>query len=133
MVFALDNTYGVSVTRQTARNAGFGAWTALGGFVEIGPTAVVDAAGLVRVLAVGGDVRLYECRRGRRFRGVAGILSADPGRTRCFGFGHGAGGWATGEPLGFKVFRIQRKSRDDYCPHWSLIDLDHGDRCSAST
>jgi LmbE family N-acetylglucosaminyl deacetylase len=59
LVFARNDGYGISVSRQAAGGA-FGAWQDLGGYCEVGPAAVVDSAGLVRLLAVGADCKLYE-------------------------------------------------------------------------
>jgi LmbE family N-acetylglucosaminyl deacetylase len=59
LVFARNDGYGISVSRQAASGT-FGAWQDLGGYCEVGPAAVVDNAGLVRLLAVGADCKLYE-------------------------------------------------------------------------
>ncbi len=60
--FARNDNYGISMSKQdTAGN--FGPWTDLGGYCEIGPAAVLDNAGIVRLLVVGGDCRLYERRQ----------------------------------------------------------------------
>nr|WP_042179738.1 PIG-L family deacetylase [Kibdelosporangium sp. MJ126-NF4]CEL14000.1 probable membrane protein [Kibdelosporangium sp. MJ126-NF4]CTQ88368.1 probable membrane protein [Kibdelosporangium sp. MJ126-NF4] len=62
--FARNDDYGISLNRQKA-NGTFdpNAWEDLGGYCEIGPAAVLDNAGLVRLLVVGGDCRLYERRQ----------------------------------------------------------------------
>jgi LmbE family N-acetylglucosaminyl deacetylase len=62
LAFARNDTYGISLSRQTTTGA-FGAWQDLGGYCEIGPTAVVDTAGLIRLLAVGADCQLHERRQ----------------------------------------------------------------------
>jgi hypothetical protein len=59
LVFARNNDYGISLSRQRA-DATFGPWQDLGGYCEIGPAAITDADGLVRLLVVGGDCRLHE-------------------------------------------------------------------------
>lgn len=59
LAFNRNDGYGISVSRQVS-GANFGAWTDLGGYCEVGPAAVRDAMGLVRVLIVGGDAKLYE-------------------------------------------------------------------------
>lgn len=59
LAFCRNNGYGISVSRQGSGGT-FGAWTDLGGYCEVGPAAVRDAMGLVRVLIVGGDAKLYE-------------------------------------------------------------------------
>lgn len=59
LVFARNDGYGISVSRQAASGT-FGAWQDLGGYCEVGPAAVVDNAGLVRLLAVGADCKLHE-------------------------------------------------------------------------
>lgn len=53
LAFARDDTRGIGV-----RQLDSGTWTSLGGFAEVGPAAVVDRAGAVHVLVVGGDARL---------------------------------------------------------------------------
>ncbi|GLZ29066.1 hypothetical protein Lesp02_12560 [Lentzea sp. NBRC 105346] len=62
LAFARNNNYGVSMTVQDV-NGTFPVWQDLGGYCEIGPMAVRDAMGLVRVLIVGGDAKLYERRQ----------------------------------------------------------------------
>ncbi|MEU3645078.1 PIG-L family deacetylase [Lentzea sp. NPDC034063] len=57
LAFARNNDYGLSVVRQDAAG-NFTPWTDLGGYVEVGPSAVVDAQGLVRVFILGADMRL---------------------------------------------------------------------------
>jgi hypothetical protein len=59
LVFARNDGYGISVSRQAASGT-FGVWQDLGGYCEVGPAAVVDNAGLVRLLAVGADCKLHE-------------------------------------------------------------------------
>lgn len=59
LAFSRNDGYGISVSRQSS-TGNFGAWTDLGGYCEVGPAAVRDAMGLVRVLVVGGDAKLYE-------------------------------------------------------------------------
>lgn len=59
LAFARNDDYGISVVRQTGATT-FGPWEDLGGYAEVGPAAVRDAAGNVRVLVVGGDAKLYE-------------------------------------------------------------------------
>ncbi|GLZ29579.1 hypothetical protein Lesp02_17690 [Lentzea sp. NBRC 105346] len=59
LAFARNDNYGISVARQTDGNT-FSPWEDLGGYAEVGPAAVRDAMGNVRVLIVGGDAKLYE-------------------------------------------------------------------------
>ena len=63
VVFAGTGQRGVGVCRQTAPGGGFGSWQDLGGFAEVGPAAVVDSAGAIRLLVVGGDGQLHERRQ----------------------------------------------------------------------
>ncbi|USX54760.1 PIG-L family deacetylase [Lentzea sp. HUAS12] len=59
LAFARNDSYGLSFTRQDAAGT-FTPWQDLGGYAEAAPAAVVDAQGLVRVFALGGDMRLHE-------------------------------------------------------------------------
>ncbi|MFD4638158.1 hypothetical protein ACFWN2_12630 [Lentzea sp. NPDC058436] len=59
LAFARNDSYGLSLVRQDAAG-NFGPWQDLGGYHEAAPAAVVDAQGLVRVFALGGDMRLRE-------------------------------------------------------------------------
>ncbi|MFC3891414.1 PIG-L family deacetylase [Lentzea rhizosphaerae] len=72
LAFARNDNYGISVARQTSGNS-FAPWEDLGGYAEVGPAAVRDAAGNVRVLVVGGDAKLYERKQ------------STPGPTSAFG------------------------------------------------
>ncbi|GHH38093.1 PIG-L family deacetylase [Lentzea cavernae] len=73
LVFARNDGYGISLARQTSGDA-FAPWEDLGGYAEIGPAAVRDAMGLVRVLVVGPDAKLYE--RKQTAVGAAGAFGA---------------------------------------------------------
>ncbi|MFI6099265.1 PIG-L family deacetylase [Lentzea sp. NPDC051213] len=59
LAFARNNDYGLSMVRQDAAG-NFAPWEVLGGYFEVGPAAVVDAQGLVRVFVLGGDMRLHQ-------------------------------------------------------------------------
>lgn len=59
LAFARNNDYGLSMTRQDAAG-NFVPWQDFGGYVEVCPSAVVDAQGLVRVFALGADMRLRQ-------------------------------------------------------------------------
>ncbi|MFF3066852.1 PIG-L family deacetylase [Kitasatospora sp. NPDC057936] len=59
VLFERNRGGGVSTTAQTAPNSGYGAWQDLGGTVLDYPSAVVDGAGVLHVLAIGTDGRVY--------------------------------------------------------------------------
>ncbi|MCP2241629.1 PIG-L family deacetylase [Lentzea aerocolonigenes] len=59
LAFARNNDYGLSMTRQDSAG-NFVPWQDFGGYVEVAPSAVVDAQGLVRVFALGADMRLRQ-------------------------------------------------------------------------
>ncbi|NUT01996.1 MAG: hypothetical protein HOV76_00830, partial [Hamadaea sp.] len=59
LAFARNNAYGLSMTRQDSAG-NFVPWQDFGGYAEAGPSAVVDAQGLVRVFALGADMRLRQ-------------------------------------------------------------------------
>jgi hypothetical protein len=62
LVFARNDNYGVSMSKLTSTGA-YGRWQDMGGYCELGPVAVRDASGFVRLLAIGGDGGLYERRQ----------------------------------------------------------------------
>jgi hypothetical protein len=59
LVFARNNNYGVSMSKLTSTGA-YGPWQDMGGYCELGPAAVRDASGVVRLLAIGADGGLHE-------------------------------------------------------------------------
>ncbi|MEU3573963.1 hypothetical protein AB0E96_36955 [Kitasatospora sp. NPDC036755] len=71
VLFERNRGGGVSTTAQTAPNAGYGTWQDLGGTVLDYPTAVVDGAGALHVLAIGTDGRVY-FRAGTSATGLGG-------------------------------------------------------------
>ena len=62
LVFARNNNYGVSMSKLTSTGT-YGPWQDMGGYCELGPVAVRDASGVVRLLAIGTDGGLYERRQ----------------------------------------------------------------------
>ncbi|QFZ18931.1 PIG-L family deacetylase [Saccharothrix syringae] len=59
VVFQRNGGTGVSMTMQRGPNAGYGAWTDLGGVIVDYPAAVLDARGAVVVATVGTDGAVY--------------------------------------------------------------------------
>ncbi|MEV0623184.1 PIG-L family deacetylase [Nonomuraea sp. NPDC050404] len=59
MAFHRNAGGGVSMATQTGPNAGYGAWSDLGGSITTYPVAVLDQSGAVVLLAVGTDGKLH--------------------------------------------------------------------------